>query len=236
MNNSYFYDLLLKNDLKVDEDLLEKFELFKYELIQWNNKINLTRITEENDIYLKHFFDSLQIAKYINQNDKVIDVGTGAGFPGLPLKIYFPNLDITLLDSVNKKIIYLEDIVKKLALKKVNLIHGRAEDIGQDNKYREKFDVAVSRAVANMTTLSEYLMPLVKKGGRIICMKGSNLEEELEQSKKAIKLLGGEIEEIEEYELPNTEIKYHLVIIKKIEKTPSKYPRKSGLPTSKPLI
>lgn len=236
MNNNYFYNLLLENNIKIDENQLKKFELFKFELIEWNKKINLTRITEENDIYIKHFFDSLQIAKYVNEKTKIIDVGTGAGFPGIPLKIYYPNIEITLLDSVNKKIIYLEDIIKKLELKNIELIHGRVEDIGQENQYREQFDVVVSRAVANMTTLSEYLIPLAKNGGKIICMKGSNVKDELEQARKAINLLGGEIEKIEEYNLPNTDIKYNLIIIRKIKNTPNIYPRKAGMPSSKPLI
>lgn len=235
MQNNYFNDLLLKNNIKLTDKQIEQFEFFKNELISWNNKINLTRITEEKDIYTKHFFDSLVPCKYINENDKIIDIGTGAGFPGIPIKIYFPNIKITLLDSVNKKILYLEDIIKKHNFNNINVIHGRAEDVANNKEYRECYDVAISRAVANMSTLVEYLLPFVKVNGKVICMKGPNIIDELEKSKKAINILGGKIEDVYEYKLPDTDIKYNLIIIKKEKETPAEYPRKAGMPSEKPL-
>lgn len=235
MENSYLYNLLTKYNIILDENKLNKFEEFKMLLLEWNKKINLTRITEENEIYIKHFVDSLIVTKYINENDKIIDVGTGAGFPGIPLKIFFDNSNITLLDSVNKKLIYLKDVSDKLELKNLEIIHGRAEDIANKKEYREIYDVAISRAVANMSTLVEYLLPFVKIGGRVICMKGPNILEELENSKNAIKILGGKIEKIEKYILPEIENEYNLIIIKKETKTPNIYPRKAGIPSEKPI-
>lgn len=235
MSNKYFNNLLQSIDCKLNNNQLEKFELFKQELISWNEKINLTRITSEDEIYAKHFIDSLIPCKYINENSKIIDVGTGAGFPGIPIKIYLENTDITLLDSVNKKLIYLNSVIDKLKLENIKVVHGRAEDIAKKEEYREMYDIAISRAVANMTTLVELLIPFVKIGGKIICMKGPNVLEELEESKKAIEILGGKIENIVKYEIPNIEIEYNLVIINKIKSTPNKYPRRAGLPKEQPL-
>lgn len=235
MSEKSFEKLLLSEEIMLLKEEINRFELFKEELINWNKKINLTRITEENEIYYKHFLDSLQVCKYLNEKDKIIDVGTGAGFPGIPIKIHCPNVELTLLDSVNKKIMYLKDVVQKLQLEDVEFIHGRVEDVGNDKKYREKFDVAVSRAVANMSTLVEYLIPLVKVNGRIICMKGPNIEEELENAKNAINILGGEIEKVESYKLPNMDCTYNMIIIRKIKNTPSQYPRKAGTPSNSPI-
>ena len=199
MENNYFNNLLKDVNIELNNKQLKQFEEVKLELIEWNKKINLTRITDDKDIYIKHFIDSLLPCKYIKENSKIIDVGTGAGFPGIPIKIFFENCEMTLLDSINKKLVYLNDIAKKLELKKINIIHGRAEDFGQNKEYREKFDIAISRAVANMGTLVEYLIPFVKKNGIIICMKGPNVLEEIEESKSAIDILGGKIEEIIKY-------------------------------------
>ena len=204
-------------------------------LIEWNKKINLTAITEPNEIILKHFVDSLTISKYISDGTRVVDVGTGAGFPGIPLKIYRQDIEITLLDSLQKRINFLDEVIKELNLEKIEIIHSRVEDFGKDKRYREKFDIATSRAVANLATLSEYLLPLVKVGGKVISMKGSLIEEELENSKNAIKILGGKIEKVDEFNLPNSDISRNIVLIDKIKETPNKYPRKAGEPSKKPL-
>ena len=164
-----------------------------------------------------------------------MDVGTGAGFPGVPLKIAREDVKVTLVDSLNKRLLFLNDVIEKLALKDIETLHYRAEEFGQSKKYRESFDIATSRAVANLSTLVEYLLPLVKVGGICICMKGSELKEELENSKKAIHILGGEIQEMEEFCLPGTDIKRTIVIVKKISSTPKKYPRKPGTPAKEPI-
>lgn len=224
-----------KLDIMINDKQAEQFIIYMKELIEWNNKINLTAITEPKEIIIKHFVDSLTISKYIKENDTIIDVGTGAGFPGIPIKIIKGNTNITLLDSLNKRIQFLEEIIQKCGLKKINAIHFRAEDAGIDPKYREKYDIVTSRAVANLSTLVEYMMPFVKVGGRCICMKGSEIKEELEKSKRAIEVLGGKIEKIEEFEIPDTEMKRHIIVIKKVKETPKVYPRKAGTPAKKPL-
>ena len=201
-------------------------------LLEWNEKINLTAIKDENEFIVKHFVDSLTINKYINKNNKIIDVGTGAGFPGLPIKLFHEELFVTLLDSVRKKINVLNDIIQKLDLKDIEAIHSRAEDFAKDN--REIYDVAVSRAVANMSTLVEYLIPFVKINGIIICMKGPNFEEELELAKNAIKILGGKVEKIEKFNI-NGELERNIIIIKKVKETPKQYPRGSAKPLKEPI-
>ena len=217
-----------------DKMFLEKhFETYKDLLIEWNKKINLTAITDEDEIRLKHFADSLTVANLIDNNSSIIDVGTGAGFPGIPLKIYNNTLKITLADSLNKRINFLNEVINQLELKDINAVHGRAEDLGQDKKYREKYDIAISRAVANMSTLSEYLLPFVKIGGKAICMKGPNIEEELNNAKTAIKKLGGEIEKVESFKLKDMD--RNIIVIKKVKETPINYPRKAGIPSKNPI-
>ena len=181
---------------------IEQFYKYMNLLIEWNEKMNLTAITEPKEIILKHFIDSITILKYIDDNSKLVDVGTGAGFPGVPLSIMNPTLKITLVDSLNKRLIFLQEVVKELNLKNIEIVHARAEEFGQNKNYREKFDIATSRAVANLATLSEYLVPLVKIGGKIISMKASNAKEEINDAQKAIEVLGGKIEKIEEFDLP----------------------------------
>ena len=214
---------------------LEQFFAYMNLLIEWNEKMNLTAIVEPNEIILKHFIDSITILKEIDNNSKIIDVGTGAGFPGVPLSIMNPTLKITLADSLNKRLIFLQEVVNQLGLKNIEIIHARAEELGKNKKYRENFDAATSRAVANLSTLSEYLIPLVKVGGKIISMKAGGAQEEIEAAKKAIKILGGEIEGIEEFKLPQTEIERTIILIKKEEHTPNKYPRKAGVPSKEPI-
>lgn len=215
----------------------EQFNKFYDILIDWNKVMNLTAITEYEEVLKKHFLDSLSITKVINLEEiqSVIDVGTGAGFPGIPLKITFPHLKVTLLDSLNKRIRFLDEVICELGLKNVDTIHGRAEDIGKMEKYREQYDLCVSRAVANLATLSEYCLPYIKVGGIFISYKSGNIEEEIKNSRKAVDLLGGVIKETVKFELPGTDIGRSFVIIEKQKNTPKKYPRKAGLPSKEPL-
>ena len=204
-------------------------------LIEWNEKINLTAIIEPKEIILKHFIDSLTILKYIKNNETIIDVGTGAGFPGIPLKIVRDDLKITLADSLNKRINFLNEVISKLDLKNIDAIHTRAEELGKNKKYREKFDIATSRAVANMSTLSEYLIPFIKVEGRCICMKSSDIDIELKNKKNAIKILGCKIESKDKFNLPNSDLGRSVIILRKVKNTPSKFPRKAGTPAKEPI-
>ncbi len=212
-------------------------QLYEYMnvLIEWNKNINLTAIVESKEIILKHFIDSLTINKYIEKGINLIDVGTGAGFPGIPLKIIRPDINITLVDSLNKRIKFLDYTIGKLKLGNIKTIHKRAEELGRDKLYREKYDIATSRAVANVSTLSEYLIPLVKESGKCIYMKGPDIDTELEEGKKSIDVLGGKIINKDEFELPKTDIKRTIIVIQKYKKTPTKYPRKPGIPAKEPI-
>lgn len=224
-----------KINIEISDKQIEKFFDYMNLLLEWNEKINLTAITEPEDIILKHFVDCATILKYINDEDKIIDIGTGAGFPGIPLKILNEKLDITLMDSLNKRINFLNEIINKLDLKNIVAIHARAEELARNKGYREKFDIATSRAVANLSTLSEYMLPFVKKNGMVISMKGSNIEEEVKNAKKAIKILGGEIEKIDNFNLANTNNIRNIITIKKVVKTPKEFPRKAGKPSKEPI-
>ena len=223
------------NKINISDKQIEKFFDYMNLLLEWNEKINLTAITEPEDIILKHFVDCATILKYIKDEDKIIDIGTGAGFPGIPLKILNEKLDITLMDSLNKRINFLNEIINKLDLKNIVAIHARAEELARNKGYREKFDIATSRAVANLSTLSEYMLPFVKKDGMVISMKGSNIEEEVKNAKKAIKILGGEIEKIDNFNLANTNNIRNIITIKKVVKTPKEFPRKAGKPSKEPI-
>lgn len=229
-------DFCLYFEEEIDDNKIQKFYDYMNLLVEWNKKINLTAITEEKDIILKHFVDSLTVLKYIKENKSIVDVGTGAGFPGIPLAIMNDSLKITLVDSLNKRINFLNEVCSKIKLKNTKAIHSRAEEFGQDNNYRESYDVAISRAVANLTVLSEYLLPLVKVGGKIICMKGPDIEEELKQAKSAIDILGGKFERCDNFCLPKSDISRNIIIINKIKETPKKYPRKAGTPAKTPLF
>ena len=230
-----FRKYLEKIEIDINDKQIEKFYKYMNLLLEWNKKINLTAITDYNEIILKHFVDSLTINKYIGKNNYIVDVGTGAGFPGVPLSIMNPTLKITLVDSLNKRLIFLQEVVKELNLKNIEIVHARAEEFGQNKNYREKFDIATSRAVANLATLSEYLVPLVKIGGKIISMKASNAKEEINDAQKAIEVLGGKIEKIEEFDLPESDIGRTIIIIDKNKCTPAIYPRKAGTPANEPI-
>ena len=233
--NKKLIDLLKKIDIIIDGEKASMFKVYMNILLEWNEKINLTTITREDDILLKHFVDSLTIIKYLKNGEKIVDVGTGAGFPGIPISIVKEDSKLYLVDSLNKRINFLNEVKTKLSLNNISLFHSRAEELGQNKNYREYFDVAVSRAVANLCTLAEYLIPLVKLGGKVICMKGSNIEEELQIAKFAIEELGGRIINIEEFFLPESDNKRTIIIIEKVKSTTKKYPRKPGIPAKQPL-
>lgn len=238
MEYTEFKEELVKSAKKIDVDITEEQaqKLYKYMtiLIDWNKKINLTAITQEKDIIYKHFIDSISINKYIKNKTDIIDIGTGAGFPGIPLKILNSKNNFTLVDSLGKRINFLQNVKKDLNLNNINLIHSRVEDLAQIDAYREKFDIVASRAVANLRVLVEYMLPLVKEDGICICMKGPNIEEEIKDAKNAINILGGKIEKIDFMELPG-EMQRNIVIIRKIKNTPNMYPRKAGIPVKQPL-
>lgn len=223
--------------LNITEKNLEQFMKYYEMLIETNKVMNLTSITDLDEVIVKHFIDSLLIVKSVDLNKIhcMIDVGTGAGFPGIPIKIMFPNIKITLLDSLNKRLKFLNHVIDELNLEKIVTIHGRAEDIGHMNETREKFDLCVSRAVANLSTLSEYCIPFVNIGGKFVSYKSSISSGEIEKSKKAIKVLGGKIESQETVSFPCSDMQRTLVVIDKIVSTPKKYPRKAGTPSKEPI-
>ena len=214
-------------------------QLLKYKdlLVEWNEKMNLTAIIEDEDILIKHFLDSLSCVKIpqIKNGMKVIDVGTGAGFPGIPIHIYYPEIQLTLLDSLQKRIKFLQEVYHHIEIETVQYEHGRAEDFGNNIKFREKYDIALARAVAELSTLCEYCLPFVKIGGYFICQKGPNVDEELKNAQKALKTLGGEVIERIDVKLPFRDINHNIIVIKKIKQTPTQYPRKAGTPTKNPL-
>lgn len=224
-------------NLELDQGQIEKFKIYKDLLIEWNKKINITSIEDEKEIDIKHFLDSISVVKtgLIKDGNKIIDIGTGGGFPGLPIKIVNDTVEVVLLDSLNKRIKFLNEVINTLKLKKATTIHGRAEDFGKNEKYREQFDIAVSRAVASLNILCEYSLPFVKVGGYFIAMKGKDVEEEIKESKKAINLLGGKLDKKLDMKLPQSDIVHSLVIIEKIKHTPTKYPRNPGKPKKNPL-
>lgn len=238
MEYSEFEQELTNNSKKINEEITgnQAKDFYKYMLLllEWNQKMNLTAITDEKEIMYKHFIDSISINKYIKNANNIMDVGTGAGFPGIPLKLLNKDINFVLVDSLNKRISFLEEIKKELKLEKIELIHARVEDLAKNEEYREKIDIVVSRAVANLSTLLEYMLPFVKIGGMCICMKGPNIEEEIEKSKNALEVLGGKIENIEKLILPGN-LERNIIIVKKVKKTLEKYPRKAGIPAKQPL-
>ena len=223
--------------ISLSEEQIGQFLRYYEMLVEWNGRMNLTAITEYKDVLKKHFVDSLSLIKVfdLRQGCSLIDVGTGAGFPGLALKIAFPGLKVTLLDSLNKRIQFLEAVIGELGIRGAETVHGRAEDSARDGRFRESFDLCVSRAVAHLSALSEYCLPFVKKGGLCVAYKSEKAALELEEAGKAISLLGGRIKEKAEFTLPDSDIYRSLFVIQKTERTPGKYPRKAGLPSKEPL-
>ena len=237
MKPEEFYTHLAELGFPLTDRQKEQYERYFELLVEWNEKINLTAITEKDDVYLKHFYDSIApILQGLIQNHpiRLLDIGAGAGFPSLPMKILFPELDVTIIDSLNKRINFLHLLAEELDLDGVHFYHGRAEDFAQDKEFRAQFDVVTARAVARMQVLSELTIPYLKVGGRLLALKASNAPEELEEAKNALNLLFSKVEDNLQYELPNGEPRYITVVEKKKE-TPNKYPRKAGLPNKRPL-
>ena len=232
-----FETKLAQLDITLTDEMKEQFDKYYELLVEWNKVMNLTGITEYEEVNEKHFVDSLSLVKTLDLNkvESMIDVGTGAGFPGIPLKIAFPHLKVTLLDSLNKRIKFLDTVIEELGLEDITTIHGRAEEFAKKAEHREQYDLCVSRAVANLSSLSEYCLPYVKVDGNFVSYKSGEIDEEVEKSKKAVSILGGKVEKIEKFELPGTDIKRSFVKIKKIKATAKKYPRKAGMPTKEPL-
>lgn len=224
--------------VSLNDTQLEQLDKYYELLVEWNSFMNLTGITDYEEVMLKHYLDSLVLKLPITGDNlklKLIDVGTGAGFPGLPLKIAYPDTEVVLFDSLNKRIKFLDEVISQLSLKGVTTIHGRAEDGGRNPKLREQFDVSVSRAVADLAVLSEYNLPFVKVGGYFVAYKSGDIDAEVEKAKKAVSILGGVIEKVDKFTLPDTDIERSLVYIKKVKNTGKKYPRKAGLPSREPL-
>lgn len=234
-NTTKFINDLKEIGIELSDEQLEQFLTYYEMIIEKNKVMNLTAITDFDEVLEKHFEDSLSLIQAVDleKSQTVIDLGTGAGFPGIPLKIAFPNLQITLADSLNKRILFLDDVIRELGLTGIDTVHGRAEDLAKNSDYREKFDLCVSRAVANLSTLSEYCLPFVKIGGKFISYKAGECDEEVAASKSSVFLLGGKISDIKKFELGESGRAF--VIIDKVSGTPKKYPRKAGTPSKDPL-
>lgn len=238
------YDTQILNEgcrqlgISLTEEQTEQFMLYYEKLIEVNRVMNLTAITEFEDVMRKHFLDSLTLVKAadIKKVKRVLDLGTGAGFPGIPLKIAFPDTEFVLLDSLNKRIKFLHNIIELCRLKKIQAVHGRAEELAGKKEYRESFDLCVSRAVANLSSLSEYCLPYVEKGGLFVSYKSGNIQEELEAAGYAIQILGGRIKDTVKFKLPGSDMDRSLVVIEKIKETPARYPRRAGIPSKEPLM
>lgn len=233
-----FTALLKERGLELSMKQLEQFELYYQELVSWNEKMNLTGITERSQVYTKHFYDSLSLAFYVNMQEtkNLADIGSGAGFPGIPLKICFPQLKLTIVDSLSKRITFLQHVCDRLGLTGVQLIHGRAEDVARQFVHRDAYDVVTARAVARLSLLNEFCLPFTRKDGIFAAMKGSDPTEELEEAKRSFKELRAELHKVESFTLPVEESSRHIILVRKTGATPSKYPRNPGIPAKSPLI
>lgn len=233
-----FVSMLEERGITVTPVMLEQFESYFKELVSWNEKMNLTGITEREQVYTKHFYDSLSLSFYYDMKNvsTIADIGSGAGFPGIPLKICFPHLKLTIIDSLAKRITFLQHIVDELGLTDVELIHGRAEDLGRKSGYRDHFDLVTARAVAKLALLNEFCLPFVRVGGTFAAMKGSDPADELQEATRSFKELKGKLISVNPFSLPVEESDRHIILISKKEPTPKKYPRKPGLPAKEPLI
>ena len=220
-------------NLEFNDKQIDNLYNYMIGIIDWNDKVNVTAIVDEKMFIVKHFIDSLTINGYIKGKERIIDIGTGGGFPGIPLKIFNENSKFTLIDSVNKKLNVIRDITSRMEIKNLEVIHARAEDLANKDEYREKYDVATTRAVSNLSTILEYMLPFVKVGGMAVCMKGPNYINELNEAKKAIEILGGKFEKIETFNIDDSE--RNIIIIKKVKKTPEKFPRGQGKPLKEPI-
>ncbi|TCP20015.1 16S rRNA m(7)G-527 methyltransferase [Scopulibacillus darangshiensis] len=232
-----FTTLLEEKGFTLSPFQIKQFHTYYQLLVEWNEKINLTAITERDQVYLKHFYDSLTPSFYLDfdKDLSLCDVGSGAGFPSIPLKIIFPNLKVSIVDALQKRLSFLDELVKKLSLENVSLYHDRAETFGQNNEHRESFDIVTARAVAKLSVLSEYCLPLVKLDGIFLALKGASADEEVKSASKAINSLGGRLNNVQTLLLPEEKSHRHLIFIDKIKKTPNKYPRKPGTPNKSPL-
>ena len=232
-----FYKALKELGFDLSQKQKDQFQRYFELLVEWNEKINLTAITEFEDVVEKHFLDSISLCQVMDLKKPLtlLDLGTGAGFPGIPLKIMFPELKITLADSLNKRLLFLNEVMEALNLKDIETVHGRAEELSKRKDYRESFDLCVSRAVANLSTLSEYCLPFIHISGKFISYKSGEVEDELKDAKKAVFVLGGEIEDVIHFTLPDSDIKRSFVVINKVHATPKAYPRKAGTPSKSPL-
>ena len=237
MKPETFYTLLAEQNINLTDQQKAQFECYFELLVEWNEKINLTAITDKEEVYLKHFYDSIApILQGLieNQEIKLLDIGAGAGFPSLPMKILYPQLDVTIIDSLNKRINFLQLLAEELDLEGVHFYHGRAEDFAQDKHFRAQFDIVTARAVARMQVLSELTIPYLKVGGKLLALKASNAPEELTEAKNALNLLFSKVEDNISYTLPNGDPRY-ITIVEKKKETPNKYPRKAGMPNKRPL-
>lgn len=228
---------LYSHGIELTEQQLHQFETYYQLLVEWNQKINLTAIVERNEVYVKHFYDSISLSFFIPFSNvlRLADIGSGAGFPSLPLKIVFPHLQVTIVDSLKKRIHFLQHVVERLELENIDCVHGRAEDIGREPAHRDQYDLVTARAVAKLNVLHELCLPFAKVGGRFVAMKGSDIDEEMKNSERSMKLLHGKLQHVHRFELPDSEGTRHIVVYEKIKPTPKRFPRKAGVPSRNPL-
>jgi len=235
---TWFSEQLAVHQIVLDERQLAQLERYYELLVEWNEKMNLTGITERDAVYEKHFYDSISLSFYVNMNkiQKLADIGSGAGFPSIPLKIVFPHLQVLIVDSLNKRINFLNHLVHELGLEKVEAVHGRAEDVARLPQYRDAFDLVTARAVARLAVLNEFCLPFTAVGGTFASMKGASLAEELQEASYSLSELKGKVVHQYALQLPNERSERHIVCVKKLGATPKKYPRKAGLPLKQPLV